>query len=64
MRLRQRISTRKTIKADALSENITQQGQIKGFIAFNANGTPLTQANYDALPASKETDGYVYLIRG
>jgi len=41
----------------ASTEQITNSGQIKGFVL-------LTQAEYDALPASKETDGIAYLIRG
>ena len=36
---------------------ITNNGQIKGFVV-------LTQAEYDALPSTKKTDGIAYLIRG
>lgn len=42
---------------DSQIASLTNNGQIKGFIV-------LTQAEYDALPATKETDGVVYLIRG
>ena len=37
--------------------DITNNGQIEGQII-------LTQAEYDALPSSKETDGIVYIIKG
>jgi hypothetical protein len=51
-------------KLSAELAEITNNGQIKGIIANNEDGTPLTQADYDALPATKETDNCLYLIRG
>lgn len=47
-------------KASGNTRNLAElsnQGQIKGMVI-------LTQAEYDALPATKETDGVIYLIRG
>jgi hypothetical protein len=44
-------------QALAESEQITNNGQIKGQVI-------LTQAEYDALPSTKETDGKIYMIRG
>ena len=41
--------------ANASLSQITNQGQIAGFVV-------LTQAEYDALPSSKLTDGVVYVI--
>lgn len=43
---------------DSVTQNcqqITNSGEITGFVV-------LTQAEYDALPASKLTDGKVYLV--
>jgi len=37
--------------------DVTNQGQIKGQVI-------LTQAEYDAFPSSKETDGVIYMIKG
>jgi hypothetical protein len=51
------ISYSKGKRALAATKDITNNSQIKGFVV-------LTQAEYDALPASKETDGKTYLIKG
>lgn len=38
-------------------KELTNQGQIKGIKV-------VTQAEYDALPSTKNADGILYLIRG
>lgn len=55
-----KITVNNNINLDETTESIaslTNNGQIAGIVT-------LTQAEYDALPATKETDGVVYLIRG
>jgi len=51
------VSYSKANKATAALAEMSNQGAITGFKI-------LTQVEYDALPATKETDGYMYVIRG
>ena len=51
------VAALKGSEANVQWAQVTNNGQITGFVV-------LTQSEYDALPASKLTDGKVYMIAG
>ena len=42
--------------------DITNQGLLTGIVIANADGSNLEEADYTALPATKDTDGRLYIV--